>query len=372
MLKILRNKKTAKKVWIILAIIIIPAFAFWGFGSADKQAGPSVAGRIFGRNVSMLEYKDSLAAVKTAALMRFGDHLPEIEKYLDLEGQAWERLLLLAEAKRRKIKASDKEVVEQIQNAPYFQDQQGFNDRIYQETLRYFLRLQPRIYEEQTRQNLILAKLYEQLTKDLKLTDEQIRQEYLQANQELSIDYIASLFSESSKTIQPTAEEIADYYAKHKTLFKEPGQGTQPVRIPPLEEIKDKVKAAYTQEAAKTAAFEKINACAQNLKKMNFSQAAAASNLKTASSGYFKSTGSLEDLGAAGDFWRAAQNLKNNETSEILTTDQGYYLIKLKSLKPIDENKFNQDKEAFAKRALDAKKSEKFAAFIEQLRQKAQ
>ena len=33
MLRALRNKKTAKKVWIVLAVIIVPAFVLWGSGS---------------------------------------------------------------------------------------------------------------------------------------------------------------------------------------------------------------------------------------------------------------------------------------------------------------------------------------------------
>jgi hypothetical protein len=175
MLRILRNKKTAKKIWIGLAIIIIPAFTLWGFvgGKSDRKEGP-VAGRIFGRNVSSLEFRDSVIAVRTLAIIQFGDKLPEVEKDLNLEGQAWERLILLHEAKARRIKVSDKEVVEEIQNAPYFQDKFGFSNKIYQEALRYVLRLQPRIFEEQTRQNIILTKLYQQIIQNAKSSGEQI------------------------------------------------------------------------------------------------------------------------------------------------------------------------------------------------------
>jgi hypothetical protein len=372
MLKILRNKKTAKKVWIILAIIIIPAFAFWGFGSSGRQEGSSVVGKISGRNITAIEFNNSLIAVRTAALMQFGDRLGEIEKYLNFEGQAWERLIILAEANRRRIRASDQEVIAQIQNAPYFQDQKGFSNKLYQETLRYALRLQPRIYEEQTRQNLILTKLYDQVTKDFKLTDEQIRQGYLQTNQELSIYYIASLFSNFSKSVQPTDQEITSYFEKNKAMFKEPASEKQPVRIPELAEIKDKVKNALIEQTAKEMALAKINECAQNLKKMDFNQAASSCNLKVSSTDFFKSGGMIENLGAARGFWNTAKNLKDNEISNVISNDQGYYLIKLKSLKPIDENKFTEGKEAFAKRLLSTKKTEKFGEFVEQLKKKAQ
>ena len=111
MLKFLRNKKTAKKIWIGLAIIIIPAFAFWGFGGAgNEHKENSTAGKIFGKNISNLEFKDSLIAVRTMAIMQFGDKLPEIEKYFNFQSQAWERLMLLYEAKRRRIESAAEDI----------------------------------------------------------------------------------------------------------------------------------------------------------------------------------------------------------------------------------------------------------------------
>src|SRR4030042_1529955 len=122
MLKILRKKKTAKKIWIILIILIVPAFVFWGFGSyiRSKQEA-SYAGIILGRRITFLEYKDALGAVRNQAVIQFGDNLSEIEKNLNLQSQAWEGLILLTEAKRRRISASDAEVIQPIQGYPFFQ-----------------------------------------------------------------------------------------------------------------------------------------------------------------------------------------------------------------------------------------------------------
>ena len=373
MLKLLRNKKTAKKIWIGLAVIIIPAFALWGFGGASRdRQETAVAGKIFGKNISNLEFRNSLIAVRTMAIIQFGDKLPEVEKYLNFEGQAWERLILLHEAKMRRIKVKDKEVVEEIQNAPYFQDKFGFSNKIYQEALRYVLRLQARIFEEQTRQNLILAKLYDQITQNLKLSDDQIHQEYLKANEELSIYYIASLFLDFAKTIKPTEKEISSYFEQNKAAFKEPPAENKPARIPELAQIKDKVKATLINETAKKIAQDKINECAEKLKQLEFNQAAASCLLKSAVTDFFKANGTIENLGVARIFWNNAKKLKENELSSVISNDQGYYIIKLKSAKPIDENKFLEEKEGFLQRLLSAKKNELFTEFIEKLKKKAQ
>ncbi|MFA5200402.1 MAG: SurA N-terminal domain-containing protein, partial [Candidatus Omnitrophota bacterium] len=123
MLKVLRNKKTAKKVWIGLALVIIPAFTLWGFGGAMRSKDENKPiGKIYGHNVTDLEFKKALAGVRTTAIMQFGEKLPEVEKYLNLPAQAWDRLLLLYEAKRRNITIDDKEVIDLIQSAPYFND----------------------------------------------------------------------------------------------------------------------------------------------------------------------------------------------------------------------------------------------------------
>jgi len=188
MLKILRHKKTAKKVWIFLALIIIPAFALWGFGGAFRSREESApAGKIFGRKISSLEIKDSLSAVTTTAIMQYGDKLPEIQKYLNLQGQAWQRLVLLEEAKKRSIKVSDQEVISMIESLPYFQYKGGFDNKIYTQTLQYVFQLKARTFEEQMRQSIMLSKLYKQVTVGLKIDDKDTEEEYKKANKIKSI-----------------------------------------------------------------------------------------------------------------------------------------------------------------------------------------
>jgi len=376
MLKILRNKKTAKKIWIGLAIIIIPAFTLWGFGSSSRNREENaVTGRIFGRNVSSLEFKESLSAVRANAIMRFGDKLPEIEKYLNLQAQAWERLILLDEAKTRKISARDKEIIETIQSAPYFQDKKGgFNNKTYVETLRYYFRLQPRIFEEQTRQNLILGKLYSQITDGIKIEDSQIRQEWLKTDEELSIYYIAGLFAEFAKKIKPNKKEISAYYDKNKDTFKEPPAKDKPARIPELAEIKEKVKDALAKEESKKMAENKIKEYADKLKTKPFNQLVKvrAYGFKAGQTKFFKPTEQLDNLGEAQIFWDTAKQLKENQVSDIFSDANGCYIIKLKAIKPVDEDKFAKEKKELGDNILSREKSKAFGKFVEETKKKAE
>lgn len=372
MLKILRNKKTAKKVWIGLAIIIIPAFTLWGFSGAFRSREETApVGKIFGRNISNIEFKDSLAAVKTIAIMRFGDKLSEVQKYLNLEAQAWERLILLAEANKRRITASDQEVIEDIENSPSFQLRGAFNNKLYNETLRYSLRIQPRIFEELIRQNIIIFKLYEQATAKVPLSDEEIRKEYIKATQEMSIHYVGSIISDFSAKIKPSDKQIADFFAKNKEMFKEPATEDKPTRIPELTEIKDKVKQAYIQETAQGLASEKIKECQNKLATKDLMAVGRKLKLKTASTGLFKYGEFIEGLGTAAIFWDTAYGLKKNQPSQIISTPAGFYIIKLKSITDFDETRFAKEKADFAKKMLLEKKQEYFNKFLEDLKKKA-
>ena len=462
MLKILRNKKTAKKVWIGLAIIIIPAFTLWGFGSSSRSREENApAGKIFGKNVSSLEYKKALAATKTAAIMQFGDNFSKIEQYLNLEAQTWERLILLQEARKRKLNVSDQEVVDAIQKTPYFQRNSVFDNKTYMEILRYVFRLQPRTFEEQLRQNLILSKLYNQLTDGVKIEDSQIHQEWLKTNEELSIYYIASLFAEFAKKIKPDDKQISAYYDKNKDSFKEPlsmnlvyiltesdteskkitdlinkkydlekiskelnlpkketglfkqyappaalkiPQETlnlvlnlkegipspvvkidktyyayalkekKPGRIPELSEVKERIKEILASEESRKTAQDKIIECAEKLKNRPFNKVASASayGFKTGQTKFFKSTEQLDSLGPAQIFWETAKKLKQNQLSDIFSNTNGYYIIKLKALKPVDENKFAKEKKEFGDNMLNREKNKAFAKFVEEIKKKAQ
>jgi hypothetical protein len=180
MLKLLRNKKLAKKIWITMAILILPAFLFWGFGSAMRNRNEEgFAGQIFGKKITNEEYKGAIEAVRNIAIMRYGENFSETEKQINLKSQAWERLIFLHEARASKIKASDREVIELIESYPFFQNKGVFDNRIYSEITQYVFHTQPRVFEEQVRENIIISKLYDQVIDKVAVDDKEIREAYI-------------------------------------------------------------------------------------------------------------------------------------------------------------------------------------------------
>jgi hypothetical protein len=376
MLKILRHRKTAKKIWIGLALIIIPAFALWGFGGAFGTREENMpAGKISGKTISNLKLKDSLSAVTTTATMQYGDKLPEIKKYLNLESQAWQRLVLLEEAKRRSINATDQEVIKSIEEIPYFQYKKSFDKRTYEQTLQYVFRLKPREFEEQMRQSLILNKLYKQVTDGLTVSESDIKKEYDLKNQEISVYYISSLTADFTKRIRPQEGQLKDYFEKNKEKFRievPSGKNKNETTIPEFKSIKQTVKDAFINDAALKIAEEKINQCVQELKTKDFKMAAKKLGLKVNETAPFKFSGNIKGIGASDKFWTAAKALKDGQNSEIIRLPSGFYIIKVKSVAKIDDNKYGKDKAGIEDNLLDQKKQEKFRVFLTELDKEAQ
>jgi peptidyl-prolyl cis-trans isomerase D len=307
MLKKLRNKKTAKWIWIVLAILIVPAFLLWGLGSAIRSRGESTG-------ISSLEYKDALDAVKNMAIMQFGDNFSEMQKYLNLESQAWERLLLLREAKKRKINVTDKEVIELIESYPLFKSKGQFDNRVYSQVLQYYFRTQPRVFEEQTRQNIMLSKLYKQATGNIKVSEEEIKKEYRRLNEEISIDYIASLPSDFLKDISASEEELKDYFAKNSFEFKQP--------------------LSFNIEYVSVDSEDKIkNALRRLNKEKNFSKAAKDAGLKAKETGLFTQTDSIPGIGWSPQILSLLSQLKLGQFSAPIHLDKNYYILRLKERK---------------------------------------
>ena len=116
--------------------------------------------------------------------MRYGVNFQEHITEEDLKAQAWDRLVLINEAKRLKIKASDKEVVELIERYPFFNRNGKFDNNLYKETLQYIFHSQARVFEEEQRQNIIISKLYQEVTSKVSLSQEDIRLEYIKIKSE--------------------------------------------------------------------------------------------------------------------------------------------------------------------------------------------
>jgi len=319
-MRLLRDKKLQKTVLIILAAIIVPAFVLVGVVTSDrgKQKDGS-AGKIQGRKIPMAEFLESLSAVRNQARMQFGENLSLIEKNLGLESQAWERLILLKEAQRRKIDVSDTEVVGFIQRHPFFQAYGKFNNKIYSQILNFNFRIQPRVFEEQVRQNLMITKLYKEITDAVTLSDKEIADEYKKLAVEISVYYIAGLPPDFAKDITASEKELSDYFSRNSLLFKLPLS----FNIEYVELAFDDKNPAELEEKVKTV-YSRLT------RKEPFDKVAKDNGLALKETGFFPETGPVPGLGWSLQILSLINKSKAGELLKPVQMDKSYYIMRVK------------------------------------------
>lgn len=372
MLKQLRNKKVMKRLLWAIVILIIPPFMFWGAGSAlrSKQKGPSYAGTIFGKTISFEEYGAAWQAAKNQALLTYGSRLNQVYDDLNLEKQAWDRLILLTEAKKRRIRVTDKEVVNTIQTFSFLQSRGQFDKEAYGLILEQVFRISPRQFEEEIRDTLSILKLRDSVIKGIGVTNKEVKDAYRKENEkskiayilvppdgfkneveidpgapkkyyegnaesfrvpeQVNVQYLGFEFSDYQKDIQVSDKDIKNYYNAHKDEFNPKKE---------FKDSKDIIKNKLIQDTAKEKALiaaEKIDYILTDKTKI-FEEAAMENSIPVKETGFFSRQGPIPQIGWFPEIQKIAFKLKPGERSELIKSDMdfinGYYIIKVKEKK---------------------------------------
>ncbi len=328
MLKTLRSKRVSKLIWIGLAVLILPAFLLWGVGSMARsnKDGHGYAGKIFGKNITPEEYREAYLATKTQYMLQLGEQFSKLEKYLNLNDRAWDRLILLYETRKRHIKASDDEVKEMLATYPFFQSNGAFDYGIYEKVIQYYFNTQPRVFEEETRDGLAIAKLFDQLTDNVKVTPQETKDEYRRENEQLSIYYIAAMAADFAGETAVSDAEIKDYFDKNSLSFKKPDSFK-------LEYI----SLEYPQDAkdADTAAVDaKIKDIVERLNKdKDLAKTAKELSLEIKDTGFFGLDQPIPGIGWSPEIVDTISKLNIGSFAPPIHTQKGWYVLKLKEKK---------------------------------------
>lgn len=386
MLRFLRKKGNLKKIMWGLAILIIPAFVLWGSGSSIRSKDlPKYAGRIFGKKVSFRQYDAALRACRNQALLIYGEELSKIAKFLDLDKQTWERLILLYQAKKEKIRVLDEELIGFIERLPFFQKDGAFSQKRYNIILDYVFRTDPRDFEEQIREMLQVGKLKDKVIEKVKLTDEEIKEAYQRENEkaqvlyvfidpqkfkqeihagyeelqdyyqnhkmeflkpeQVNVQYIALYFDQAPPEVEVSEEQIQNYYQQHPEEFARNDEKDK-VSLKPLEEVNAQIRKKLIQDQVKELLEDKIWQISESIGEgpESFEQAARSSQLEVKETDFFGPQQVIPEVGLSFEFLNTAFALKVGEVSNVIETPKGYFIIRVKEKKeshvpPLDEIK---------------------------------
>lgn len=311
MLKILRHKNVSKMVLWGILILILPAFVIWGAGEVGNDSDrPKSVGTIDGKKVSFDDFAGSVSSVRCQIFLSYFNNdkvLRELVSNQSLIGKiAWDRLIMLKEARRLKVRADNSEVIAYIRNHPLFLRNGTFDDQLYNYILRNNLSLDPRTFEEVVRENIAMQKMNSELTKDIVLTDEELAAYYKANNCRFRIAYV--LLAEGDAT-----EGAEDKYNKMMEAAAKDGKG--------------------------------------------FEAAAAEAGLQLQELPAFSRTDYLEGLGEAMPIAAVAAGMSRDGVSAPVMTRRGVIAFKLLDVEGFDQAKFNADKPEYSTKLLELKKN---------------
>jgi len=407
--KLITSHRLRQRVnWIIAAVLILPFILFFhaSFRSPNKGAG-GVAGELFGKPVPWDTFQRELQWVRTQWQARLGD-IPEGMNVL-LAPQAWERLMLLHEAKRNHLQVSDQDLAEMIQGLPLFQENGRFVPERYHRYLAA-LGMTPPGFEELLRHDLLIERLITSRKGNVSVTDEEIMNAYQQAHERvraslirrdveplrdtvshsitdeeirayydahpdavqiparITLDYIGLTTEELGRTLTVSDQEIEDYYTDHPDEFR-----TEANAAKPLAEVREAIRQRLVNQQASRRLVDLAMDAEDALDaKGTFEELAARVQLPIRTVGPLPVDGPGGPEAPEAPVLEAARSLQEGQISRVVETDHGVYVVRVSKREPMRLPPLEEVRPAIVERVVTEKARATAKADADSLRSRLQ
>ena len=365
MLDLFRRKKGALK-WV-LWLVIIGLAASMALLFVDPPTGlvgtlgSQEVAVVAGKPITWTEFRRRYGMVFDNFRQRLPvDQLtPEILRQFGLQDQALDGLLseyvMEYSAQILGIQVTPEEIVDNIIATPAFQENGQFVGSVLYQQILQANNYSVEEYEETVRREILGMKLGQVLTDGIEASDDEVRQEFLNRNQEFKIRYIA-VDPEEEIPEEVDEEELLAYfeerqddyrsYEQRKIKYVQVPLGADQVELTE-EQIgermasiaeKDEVQASHILISSITPdAEEKAQGILQQLRDgADFAELAKehsddpGSAVEGGELGFFKRGMMVPE------FEEVAFSLEPGETSDLVATSYGFHIIKVTDVKTID------------------------------------
>ncbi|MDP8299953.1 MAG: SurA N-terminal domain-containing protein [Candidatus Tantalella remota] len=312
---ILRSKKFSKRIMITLLILIIPAFLLWGVGNLANQ--PEPVGQIGGKNITTEDLNESIQGMKIQLLFSYYSDMNSLNQVLRnrpmLNLMAWERLVLLANARKNKITVGNNKVLAFIAGQPAFIRGGIFDKKVYTYVLRNNLSITPRQFEELVRENMQVHKFRESLLQGVYVTDAETLQAYKAMKDQAVLSYIAIDKEQFADQTSVTDSEVSAFYEENKGSFLSPEQvSVEYIELP------------YADVTQKNRVVETLQKIYPDLERSpdQFRQIADENGLAFGETGLFTREDVLPEMKFFKEFHETAFSLKDDDISTPVFSGQ--------------------------------------------------
>jgi peptidyl-prolyl cis-trans isomerase D len=226
MLDVLRRNAGSWAIKIILGFIAI-TFVWWGVGTYSER-GRDVAATVGEEKISMSELAEAASGLEKSYRDVYGAAFtPEMAKALNFRKQALDTLvqrsILLAEARKLGLGASDSEVRQEIAADPAFQANGQFSEERYRSLLSYN-RITTAAFEAAKRQEITLKKIEGLFAADARVPESEARDLFNLTARQVRL-LVVTADPEKKMGVPPPAEaEISANYAQARESYRVPAR----------------------------------------------------------------------------------------------------------------------------------------------------
>jgi len=222
MLDVLRRNAGSWAIKIILSFIAL-TFIWWGVGTYSER-GRNIAATVAGEAVTMGELAEAAAGLEKTYREVYGPAFtPEMAKTLNLKKQAMDSLIqrriLLDEAGKMGLSATDAEVQREIAATPAFQADGRFQEERYRSVLSYN-RVSPAEFEASKRMEITLKKMEGLMAAGALVPETEARELFRVAFRKIRLLVVTADPEKIQGVAGPTEGEIAARYEASKESFR--------------------------------------------------------------------------------------------------------------------------------------------------------
>jgi len=221
MLEKIRTRKLF--IQIVLGFVILVFIAFYAGDFAMGRNDPSREAAAVGEErVSLAEYNNMLQMIQEQQKRFFqqSDMTPQMNEFFRQQAVQTlvDRKLLLIEAKKAGLKASEEEIRRKILSSPYFSADGNFvGMEQYRYRVQAIFHMSVSDFEKMISEDILVSKLDDLLTAGILVSDQELEDEYRKTNLTAKIDFVQ--FSNQTTDVPVTPEEARAYYDAHKSEF---------------------------------------------------------------------------------------------------------------------------------------------------------
>ena len=371
MLQFMRKHARSWIMKVLLGLIII-VFIFY-FGSLRWSREAESVAEIDGKYITYADYRRELQNTLDMYRQTFGGNISdEMMKSLKVKERVLENLInqavLVNIAERMNVTVSDEEVQRYISTYPAFQRNGAFDERLYQQALKYN-RISAEDFEAAQRKGLRIIKLERMIREGAKVSDMEAFEAYRIQNERVNLEVFKLPVQNCRKEVRPTEKDLEAYLSDNAETLRVPEQVqvrylaflaenyTGKVQVsadevkshyerlkqgmagrgsaPPLAQVQDKIaRELRMARAMSVAADEAKKAHDVIYQEENFEDYANKKGLTVHTTGFFSGGNLPGELREAKNAAEETFTLKDNDISPVLSGPRGHYVIKLAARKP--------------------------------------